>query len=95
MILIFGADFLSIDKEWKIIEQHHYQRIFKFPNFATALEFVNSASEICEEIDHHAEFILSWGQVVVKTWSHDIDGISSRDILLCKSIDDLTSAMEN
>ena len=83
----YGADFLSIDKEWELIENHHYQRIFKFPDFVTALEFVNQASLICEEIDHHAEFVLSWGQVIVKTWSHDIDGISDRDLQLCQSID--------
>lgn len=87
MTPIYGVDFLSIGKEWKLIENHHYKRTFKFPDFVTALGFVNQASEICEEIDHHAEFILSWGQVIVKTWSHDIDGISERDIELCNSID--------
>ena len=89
MTPIYGVDFLSIEKEWELIDEHHYQRIFKFPDFVCALKFVNQASEICEQIDHHAEFILSWGQVVVKTWSHDIDGISDRDLQLCNSIDKL------
>ena len=84
-----GLIFLSIDKEWNLIDNHHYQRTFKFPDFLMALDFVNRASNVCEEIDHHAEFILSWGEVVIRVWSHDIDGISSRDMLFCNSIDEM------
>jgi 4a-hydroxytetrahydrobiopterin dehydratase len=84
-----GLIFCQLTKNGNSLKNHHYQRIFKFPDFVCALKFVNQASEICEQIDHHAEFVLSWGQVVVKTWSHDIDGISDRDLQLCNSIDKL------
>jgi len=72
---------------WENINDEYLTREFKFENFAEALVFLNSAGEICEQQDHHAEFVLSWGLVVVKTWSHDVGGITDRDLKLADSID--------
>ena len=85
MIHTFGADFLS----WKVIENHHLEKSFSFPDFIQALEFVNRAGQVCEEQNHHAEFVLSWGSVVVKTWSHDVNAITERDYKLADSIDEV------
>ena len=63
------------------------KKTFTFENFITALNFVNRAGEICEEQDHHAEFTLSWGSVEIKTWSHDVGGITDRDHRLAEAID--------
>jgi len=75
---------------WQVIDNHHLIREFKFPDFVTALDFVNKCGTICEEQNHHAEFILGWGSVTIKTWSHDVDGITERDHRLCAAIDEVT-----
>ena len=85
MILTCGDDFLP----WMVIDNHHLEKSFEFVNFAEALEFVNKVGEICETQDHHAEFTLSWGKVTIKTWSHDVGGITQRDYELTKSIDEV------
>jgi len=85
MIHTFGDDFLS----WLVIDNHHLEKSFDFIDFAKALEFVNKVGMICELQDHHAEFTLSWGKVTIKTWSHDVDGITQRDYDLTKSIDEV------
>jgi len=72
-----------------VIDNHHLEKSFEFVNFAEALEFVNKVGEICETQDHHAEFTLSWGKVTIKTWSHDVGGITQRDYELTKSIDEV------
>ena len=81
----FGDDNLS----WIVVDDHHLEKAFEFPDFAKALEFVNLAGQICEDQDHHAEFILSWGKVVIKTWSHDVGGITERDHKLANAIDEV------
>ena len=75
--------------DWNIIDEHHLEREWKFPDFASALEFVNTVGAICEAQDHHAEFELGWGRVLVRTWSHDVDGLSERDWELIKEIDQM------
>ena len=81
----FGDDNLS----WIVVDDHHLEKAFEFPDFAKALEFVNLSGQICEEQDNHAEFILSWGKVVIKTWSHDVGGITERDHKLANAIDEV------
>jgi len=76
-----------MNMSWENVNQEFLKKEFKFDNFVSALEFVNKAGNICEEQDHHAEFTLSWGSVVVKTWSHDVGGITERDTTLADSID--------
>ena len=75
--------------DWKVIDGHHLEREWTFPDFASALEFVNLVGAICEAQDHHAEFELGWGRVLIRTWSHDIDGLSERDWKLVREIDQM------
>ena len=76
---------------WKVVDNHHLEKTFSFSNFISALDFVNLAGSICESQDHHAEFVLSWGSVVIKTWSHEVDAITELDHNLTKAIDEAVS----
>ena len=78
---------MAAHPDWKVIEEHHLERVWNFADFESALEFVNKVGIICEDQNHHAEFELGWGRVLVRTWSHDIDGLSKRDWNLIKEID--------
>ncbi len=78
---------MAAHPDWKVIEDHHLERVWNFADFESALEFVNKVGTICEDQNHHAEFELGWGRVLVRTWSHDIDGLSKRDWNLIKEID--------
>ena len=80
---------MAAHPDWKVIDDHHLEREWVFPDFESALEFVNKVGAICEDQNHHAEFELGWGRALVRTWSHDIDGLSKRDWDLVKEIDRL------
>ena len=82
-----GVDSVKMHQDWQLIDNHHYERVWKFADFVSALDFVNKAGAVCEELNHHAEFVLNWGSVLVRTWSHDIDGISERDHVLIQALD--------
>ena len=79
----------QLNEHWKLMEEHHIERDFLFEDFATALEFVNSAGEICEKENHHADFQLSWGKVKVSIWTHKIDGLAEADFILAAKIDNI------
>ena len=85
MTHIFGVDSVT----WQVVNNHHLEKKFSFQDFTSPLEFVNIAGNICEQQDHHAEFVLNWGSVVIRTWSHDVDGITERDHNLTKAIDEV------
>lgn len=64
-------------------------REFSFPDFLTAKAFVDCVSDVCELQLHHAEIRFGWGYVVIETYSHDVQMVTSRDFTLAKAINDI------
>jgi 4a-hydroxytetrahydrobiopterin dehydratase len=75
--------------EWKVIEEHHIEKSFLFPDFRKALHFVNRVGELAEEQGHHPDLTLSWGRVGVKIFTHKIKGLTESDFILAAKIDRL------
>jgi 4a-hydroxytetrahydrobiopterin dehydratase len=75
--------------EWNVVNEHHLERVFTFPDFKTALEFVNRVGELAEEQGHHPDLLLSWGRVEVRIWTHKVDGLTESDFILAAKIDRL------
>jgi len=73
--------------DWKVVDQHHIARTFKFPDFAQALDFVNRVGAVAERLGHHPDIHLTWGRVDVESWTHDAGGITEKDFQLAKEID--------
>jgi 4a-hydroxytetrahydrobiopterin dehydratase len=72
---------------WKVVNNHHIEREFKFPDFKTALDFTNRVGAIAEEQGHHPDIYLAWGKVGVKVWTHKIDGLTESDFIMAAKID--------
>jgi 4a-hydroxytetrahydrobiopterin dehydratase len=75
---------------WQVVDGHHLLKAFTFPDFRTALDFVNKAGAIAEEEGHHPDLFLSWGKVEVKIWTHKIDGLTESDFILGAKIDNIS-----
>ena len=82
--------FVSQVTGWKVVAEHHIVKMFAFPDFRTALDFVNRVGAIAEQEGHHPDLYLSWGKVEVKTWTHKIDGLTESDFILAAKIDQLS-----
>lgn len=59
---------------------------FKTRNFSTGLELVNRIGASAEEANHHPDLTLTYPEVRVTLSSHDVGGITSRDIDLARTI---------
>jgi 4a-hydroxytetrahydrobiopterin dehydratase len=87
-----GAELQKLESEvpgWEVVNEHHLEKTYKFPDFAKALAFVNRIGELAEQQGHHPDIYLSWGKVGVKTWTHKIDGLTESDFILAAKIDQL------
>lgn len=74
---------------WGAPKDHHLHRVFRFPDFKTALDFVNRAGAVAEEQGHHPDLLLAWGKVEVTIFTHSIDGLTESDFVLAAKIDRL------
>lgn len=77
---------------WTVVDGHHLEREFRFPDFVTALGFVNRAGAVAEAEGHHPELILNWGSVKAHIWTHKIDGLTESDFILAAKFDELEDA---
>jgi 4a-hydroxytetrahydrobiopterin dehydratase len=62
-------------------------------DFATALALVDRIGAIAEEMQHHPDLELRWGRVHVATRSHDVGGITDRDVRLATAVNDVLAQM--
>jgi 4a-hydroxytetrahydrobiopterin dehydratase len=80
---------------WSVVNEHHIEKSFAFPDFRKALEFTNRVGEVAEEQGHHPDIFLTWGKVGIKTWTHKIDGLTESDFILAAKIDQLPGGSAN
>jgi 4a-hydroxytetrahydrobiopterin dehydratase len=73
--------------DWQVVNAHHLARSFAFPDFRSALDFVNRVGAIAEQEGHHPDIDLSWGKADVQIWTHKIDGLTVSDFVLAAKID--------
>jgi len=71
---------------WEVVEQHHLIRTYTFPDFVSALAFVNRVGEIAEQEGHNPDIYLSWGKVEIRIWTHKIKGLTESDFILAAKI---------
>lgn len=77
---------------WQLVNEHHITRKFDFPDFRSALDFVNKIGELAEQEGHHPDILLGWGRVEVTLWTHKVDGLTESDFILAAKIDRLPRA---
>jgi 4a-hydroxytetrahydrobiopterin dehydratase len=71
---------------WKA-EHRVLVREYSFVHFRAAFAFVSEAALLCERHNHHAAISLDYGEVVIRTTSHDVGGLTERDGRLVRSLD--------
>lgn len=64
---------------------------FRTGDFATGLALVDRIGAAAEEANHHPDISLTYPEVIVTLASHDVGGITSRDIDLARTISGLAA----
>jgi 4a-hydroxytetrahydrobiopterin dehydratase len=77
--------------DWQVVDEHHLERTFRFPDFRQALDFTNRVGELAEAEEHHPDLHLSWGKMTMDVWTHKIDGLSENDFILAAKTDRLAT----
>jgi len=81
-----GAELAALARElgdaWQVVDGHHLERTFPFPDFKSALAFTNRIGELAEAEGHHPDIHLAWGKVRLTIWTHKIDGLTESDFIL-------------
>ena len=74
----------SLTRDGKAME-----RTFEFADFAEAFAFMTRIAIIAEKRDHHPEWFNVYNKVEITLTTHDLGGLSLRDVNMAKKIDKL------
>ncbi len=82
------ADLLDqLGNNWQVAQEHHLEKEYKFKNFRQALDFTNRVGELAEQIGHHPDILLAWGNVKLTIFTHKIGGLSESDFIFAAKAD--------
>jgi 4a-hydroxytetrahydrobiopterin dehydratase len=65
------------------------ERGFRFGDFIAAFGFMTRVALLAERADHHPEWSNVYNRVSIGLTTHDVGGLSVRDIALAREIDAL------
>jgi len=77
----------KIEDDWRIVDHHQLERVYKFKDFKSALEFTNRVGAIAEEQGHHPDILLTYGKVKITLWTHAAGGLTENDFIMAAKID--------
>jgi 4a-hydroxytetrahydrobiopterin dehydratase len=72
---------------WNVVNEHHLEKSYTFPDFKTAWMFTDRVAAIAEREGHHPDIHLAWGNVTLTIWTHKIDGLTESDFILAARAD--------
>ena len=80
--------------DWDLITEMgelRLQRVYKFPDFKSAIAFTNRVGDVAEQEGHHPALLTEWGKVTVTWWTHAIKSLHHNDFIMAAKSDDLLS----
>lgn len=84
---ITAADFTAAvgTGGWRVLRTSAVAR-FATGSFGSGLRLITRIGVLAEAANHHPDVDLRYGTVTVRTWSHDVGGLSQRDVALAREI---------
>jgi 4a-hydroxytetrahydrobiopterin dehydratase len=70
------------------------RKTFHFADFNEAFAFMARVALQAEKLDHHPEWFNVYNRVEIVLTSHDVEGLSARDMTLARFIDEVASARD-
>lgn len=67
---------------------------FETGDFTTGARLVAEVAGLADAMDHHPDVDLRYGAVEVRTWSHDVGGITRRDLRLAAAVSQVAAELE-
>lgn len=68
------------------------QARFETGSFGAGARFVSAVAQVADELDHHPDVDLRYAHVTVRTVSHDVAAITSRDVALAVRVSELATS---
>ncbi|MGD2071539.1 MAG: 4a-hydroxytetrahydrobiopterin dehydratase [Gemmatimonadota bacterium] len=76
---------------WKVKDDALVKR-FEFPSWRDSIVFVNRLATIADDHEHHPDIDIRYDKVKVTLTTHDVGGLTEKDLTVAEQIDFATSS---
>lgn len=86
----FFTEYQSDLQGWQLNEtctRIGYEKLF--PDFITAMQFINQVATIAEDEGHHPDISIWYNRVQLDLWTHSIGGLSENDLIIAAKINQI------
>jgi 4a-hydroxytetrahydrobiopterin dehydratase len=73
-------------EDWRVLLGDRAYSYFRTRSFAKGVSLVDAIGVLADAANHHPDIDLRYGGLTVRLWTHDVDGLSERDIELARRI---------
>jgi 4a-hydroxytetrahydrobiopterin dehydratase len=84
---------LAAHKGWKR-QANKLTKDFVFSSFRDSIVFVNRVASVADHFNHHPDIDVRYSKVTVSVTTHDVGGITTKDLDVAEQIDFATSRAE-
>lgn len=64
---------------------------YRTGDFLGAVRLLDAVAPVAEELNHHPDVVVGYGRIVFQLSSHDVGGVTARDVRLAKAIQRLAA----
>jgi 4a-hydroxytetrahydrobiopterin dehydratase len=72
--------------DWRVLESGQVGTLFRTGSFAKGVELAVRIGSLADAVNHHPDVDLRYPSVTVRVSTHEIDGLSERDVALARAI---------
>lgn len=85
---ISGDDFLAAEgvEDWQVLESGEVGARFRTGSFARGVDLVARIGAMADAANHHPDVLITYPAVEVRMITHEVDGLTERDVALAREI---------
>ncbi|HXP75284.1 MAG TPA: 4a-hydroxytetrahydrobiopterin dehydratase [Stellaceae bacterium] len=84
-----GAAIRQLNGWSEVEDRDAIRKTYHFGTFREAWGFMSEVALLAEKMDHHPEWFNVYNRVEIILTTHDVEGVSDRDIALARAIDEI------
>lgn len=80
-------------EDWQVLESGEVGAVFKTGSFDRGVDLISRIGALADAANHHPDVDLRYPSVAIRLSTHEIHGLSMRDVALAREISDAAAEL--
>lgn len=70
-------------------KENALERVYHAVTYLDALDLLNKVAWHAEAVNHHPDLLLNWKTLVIRYWTHTVNGVTDLDVEQARAVERL------